>query len=126
MIVANATWFIFLGTINAFIWATVFHSIQYLAIVMIFHVKDHLKQPSNSHGIAYHVLTFYGMTLLLAYCLFQLIPRAFVFVGFGGVEATLLAFAAINIYHFIVDAYIWRLKKDSSNRKIVEDEAAFA
>jgi len=31
-----------------------------------------------------------------------------------------LVVAVINIHHFIVDAFIWRLKKTDSNRKIVE------
>ena len=26
----------------------------------------------------------------------------------------------INIHHVIVDAYIWRLRKDTSNRVVVE------
>ncbi|MBC8290075.1 MAG: hypothetical protein H8E37_07135 [Planctomycetes bacterium] len=121
IIIANAAWFILFDIINAFVWATVFHGIQYLSIVIIFHVKDQLKQSENQHGVGYHVLAFYGKTLLLAYGLFQLVPRAFVFAGFGGVESTLLAFAAINVHHFVVDAYIWRLKKDSSNRSIVEE-----
>jgi hypothetical protein len=37
------------------------------------------------------------------------------------VESVLLVVAAINIHHFIVDAYIWRLKPGDRNRQIVED-----
>ena len=124
MLIANASWFILLELINAVVWATVFHSVQYLAIVLIFHVKDQQRNPSNHHGAVYHVVWFYGLSVVLAYGLTQLIPRAFVYAGFGGVEATMSAFAAINIHHFIVDAYIWRLKKGDANREIVEESLA--
>ena len=36
------------------------------------------------------------------------------------VESIALVVAAINIHHFIVDAYIWRLKSGDGNRQIVE------
>ena len=32
--------------------------------------------------------------------------------------------AAINLHHFVVDAYVWRLKKQDSNRRIVEGAVA--
>ncbi len=63
---------------------------------------------------------FYVVCLLLGYGLFNSLPLAYVVVGFGPVEAVLLVAAAINIHHFVVDAYIWRLKKDAGNRRVVE------
>ena len=38
--------------------------------------------------------------------------------GFGLGESMLLVVAVINIHHFIVDRYIWQLRKDP-NYKIV-------
>lgn len=121
MLVANAAWWCFLPQ-AAFVWATIFHGIQYLVIVTIFHVKDQMSQPGNQRSTLYYVATFYGLSLLLGYGLFSCLPWGFVMVGFGMVESIILSVAAINIHHFIVDAYIWRLKSGDRNRKIVESE----
>ena len=123
MLVTNAVWWFLLPPLQAFAWATIFHGIQYLAIVIIFHVKDQTARPDNRHGVGYHILWFYGVCLLLGYGLFHCFPLAFVFVGFGRVESLLLVAAVINIHHFFVDGYIWRLKKTDSNRQIVDSAA---
>ncbi len=119
MLIANAAWWCFLPY-DAFVWATIFHGIQYLGIVTIFHVKDQLARPDNRRGWLYHIAAFYGASLLLGYGLFNCLPWGFVMAGFGMVESIALCVAAINIQHFIVDAYIWRLKKGDRNRAIVE------
>lgn len=124
ILITNAVWWFLLPPLHAFVWATIFHGIQYLAIVIIFHVKDQLARSDNRHGIAYHVLWFYGVCVLLGYGLFSCFPRAFIFAGFGPVESVLLVVAVINIHHFIVDAFIWRLKKTDTNRKIIDSTAA--
>jgi len=126
VIVANGVWWYFLPTINAFAWATIFHGVQYLAIVIIFHLKDQMARSDNRRGRVYHVLTFYGASLLLGYGLFQCLPGAYQFFGFGVMESYLLVVAAINVHHFIVDAYVWRLGKSDTNRRIVEGEVAGA
>ena len=119
MLIANAAWWCFLPY-DAFVWATVFHGIQYLGIVSIFHVKDQLARPDNRRGWLYHLAAFYGSSLVLGYGLFSCLPWGFVMAGFGMEESALLCVAVINIHHFIVDAYIWRLKKGDRNREIVE------
>jgi hypothetical protein len=119
MLIANAAWWCFLPD-DAFVWATIFHGIQYLAIVVIFHVKDQLARPDNRRGWLYHVASFYCGSALLGYGLFSCLPLGFVAVGFGLVESSVLCVVAINLHHFIVDAYIWRLKKGDRNRAIVE------
>ena len=120
---SNGIWWVLLPSLDAFAWATIFHGIQYLAIVMIFHVKDHMARDGNTHGKLFHVLWFYGVCLLLGYSLFNVLPLAYLFVGFGRVESILLVVATINIHHFIVDGYIWRLKKADSNRRVVDSGA---
>lgn len=119
MLVTNAAWW-FLLPQQAFVWATIFHGVQYMAIVTIFHVKDQLARPDNRRGRLYHIAWFYGASLLLGYGLFNCLPWAYVAAGFGIVESIALVVAAINIHHFIVDAFIWRLKKGDGNRQIVE------
>ena len=120
IIFTNGVWWFTLSPPQAFIWATVFHGVQYLAIVIIFHVKDQLNQPNNRHGIAYHTLLFYGASLALGYGLFYGFPRAFVFAGFTPLASVWYTVAVINIHHFIVDAFIWRLKPSGDNRGIVD------
>lgn len=125
MLVSNAVWWCILPQ-KAFVWATIFHGLQYLSIVSIFHVKDQLALPNNRHSWWYHLATFYAMSLLLGYSLFSCLPWGFAFAGFGLVESIILVVAAINIHHFIVDAYIWRLKSGDRNRQIVESGASLA
>ena len=120
VIITNGVWWFVLSPLNAFVWATVFHGVQYLAIVVIFHVKDQTARPENRHGALFHSVMFYAASLALGYGLFQCLPLGFVFAGFGLLESVLLVTAAINIHHFVVDAYVWRLKKGDSNRRIVD------
>ncbi|HEB88766.1 MAG TPA: hypothetical protein ENI85_04275 [Deltaproteobacteria bacterium] len=119
-LVTNGIWWFVFTPLQAFVWATIFHSIQYLAIVIIFHVKDQMNQPTNRHGAAYHVAWFYGMALLLGYALFNWFPQAYVSAGFAPATAVMITVAMINIHHFIVDGFIWRLKKTDANRSILE------
>ena len=119
-VVANGIWFFVLAPLEAFVFATIFHGIQYMAIVIIFHVKDQLGRPGNKRGPAFHAFAFYAASLALGYALFSALPQAYIFAGFGRVESVLLVVAAINIHHFIVDAYIWKLERDQGNRRVVE------
>lgn len=119
MLITNAVWWCLLPQ-RAFVWATIFHGIQYLAIVTIFHIQDQLARPDNRHGRLYHIAWFYGASLLLGYGLFSCLPWGLSVAGFGMIESIVLVVAAINIHHFIVDAFIWRLKKGDGNRQIVE------
>lgn len=111
VVVSNGLWFVVLNYINAFMVATVFHGLQYLAIVTIFHVKDH---PGG--GWLRPTVGFYAACLGLGYLLFNVWPYAFVGMGFGLAESMLLVAATINVHHFIVDAYIWRLRQGSNAR----------
>ena len=40
--------------------------------------------------------------------------------GFGPAESVLLVVAVINIHHFIVDAYIWKLTPGGTNRRVLQ------
>ena len=112
---ANAVWWTFLVVREAFVWATVFHGLQYLAIVSIFYVRDRAQATRGTPSERpwwRHALFFYGACLCLGYLLFQVSPLGFVAAGFGYAESALIVTAIINIHHFVVDAYIWRLRKD--------------
>ena len=45
VLVANGIWWFVFPPLHAFLWATIFHGIQYLAIVIIFHVRDQRSLP---------------------------------------------------------------------------------
>ncbi|HET7294304.1 MAG TPA: hypothetical protein VFM88_17905 [Vicinamibacteria bacterium] len=124
VMVSNAAWWTLFFYYEAFGWATVFHGLQYLAIVMIVHVKDRAQAAGGQHGAAYHALTFYAACVALAYLLFRAWPFAFVAAGFGLAESMLLVTAVINIHHFVVDAYIWRLRRDPGYREVAAAPAA--
>jgi hypothetical protein len=123
IIFTNGIWWITLTYLQAFVWATVFHGLQYLAIVTIFHVKEQTALPDNRHSPRYHALWFYGACVVLAYLLFQVWPYAYVFAGSGMAEAVLTSVAVINIHHFVVDRYIWRLRKDPNYEIVVASSA---
>jgi hypothetical protein len=125
VILSNGIWWFLLGPLDAFLWATIFHGLQYLVIVSIFHVRDRVKEP-DARPPWQHALGFYGMSLALGYLLFQCLPLGFVTMGFGAVESVLLTVAAINIHHFLVDGFIWKLGRDARNRRIVRGEVAEA
>ena len=120
LLLSNGVWWVILQSEGAFYLAAIFHGIQYLAIVIIFHVRDQVARPGNRHGTTYHAVRFYMMSLALGYVLFHCLPPGFVMAGFGPVESIVLVVAAINIHHFVVDAFIWRLKRSEGNRRIVE------
>ena len=111
-VVANGVWFVLFDYWNAFVWATVFHGLQDLAIVSIFHVRERRDAAPGRRGAIRQVALLYAVCVGLGYALFQCWPLAYQLVGFGMVESVFLVVAAVNVHHFVVDAYIWRLRRD--------------
>ena len=123
IIMTNAIWWTFFNYINAMWWAAVFHGVQYLAIVTIFHVKERGRGEGVRYGALFHTTTFYGACVVLAYVLFVLWPDTYVWAGFDPTLTAQLTVAVINLHHFIVDAYIWRLRKDPNYRTVVDSRS---
>ncbi|PYM44241.1 MAG: hypothetical protein DME16_21250 [Candidatus Rokuibacteriota bacterium] len=105
-------------------WATVFHGLQYLAIVLVFHIKDQERLGVSAHGWLYHAACFYGTCLVLGFVLFQNWPQLYWLAGYDIGRATLLVVAVINIHHFIVDAFIWKLRRDPNYKNVVDVPAS--
>jgi len=118
-LVSNSVWFFVLDPIDAFLWATIFHGLQYMAIVMIFDAKDQAARSGNARGPLFHAAWFYLASLVLGYALFVILPLLGKWAGFQYYDARLAVVALVNIHHFVVDAYIWRLGRGDSNRTIV-------
>jgi hypothetical protein len=112
IMVTNGIWWITLSYMEAFVWATIFHGLQYLSVAIIFHVREQLQTPGNTTPWWGHALRFYLASLALGFALFQVWPYGYVLLGFTLAQSVLLVAAVINIHHFIVDAYIWRLRRD--------------
>lgn len=123
MMFANGLWWTVLDFMDAFIMATVAHGLQYLAIVLVYHVKDRQKSTVSSGGWFMHAAKFYGACLLLGYGLFYCWPHAYMWAGAGAAESLLLVTAVVNIHHFIVDRYIWRAPSPVKQPPIGSDPA---
>lgn len=120
LLASNGVWWVVLQYYEAFVWATVFHGIQYIAIVLVFHLRDHPPTEDSRAAWVWASLKFYGVCLLLAYLLFDVWPYFFTALGFSFTESVLVCVAVINIHHFIVDRGIWQIRKDSGNRRAAE------
>lgn len=119
LMLSNATWWAVFPYWDAAVWATILHGLQYLGIMAIFHAEEQVQRPDNRRGRAYHVGWLLVVCVALGYGLFQCWPRAFMWAGYGKVESVFMVIAAVNLHHFIVDAYIWRIRKDSNLRTVV-------
>jgi hypothetical protein len=124
MMLANGLWWTGLSFLDAFVIATIAHGIQYMAIMLIYHVREQLAEPRNSHGWQYLAGSFYAKCVVLGYGLFNCWPFIFVWAGAGFAESMLMVIAAINIHHFIVDAYIWRLRVPENQKALADQPAA--
>ncbi len=119
LMLSNASWWVLFPYWDAVVWATILHGLQYLGIMAIFHAQDQVDRPGNTHGRGYHVMLLLTACVVLGYALFQCWPRAYMWAGYGKVESFYMVIAAINIHHFIVDAYIWKIRKDRNLRTVV-------
>jgi hypothetical protein len=124
-LVANSLWLTLLAHDPALIGpVTVFHGIQYLAILTAFHAREQRRlDPDGPSGLV-HGLRFYAVCLALGYLLFQVWPWTGVLLGFSYAESVIVSAAVVNIHHFLVDGYIWRLRGDRNYATVSEASAA--
>ena len=109
--VTNGLWWLGSDYLNAWFWAAVFHSVQYLIIATVRHVDERVGvrpsggrvRPAILHGTA-----FYGFSLLVGSLLFLVAPSAYAAFGFNALESYAMMTLVINLHHFTVDGFIWR------------------
>ena len=123
---SNGLWWITLDFMQAFTLATIAHGLQYLAISVIFHSREKVREPGNTRPAWSHGLQFYGYCLLLGYGLFYCWPYAFQAAGAGLAESMMMVVAAINVHHFIVDRYIWKLRGTSNSKTLADRQTTAA
>lgn len=125
LLASNAVWWILALKFNVFVWITTFHALQYLVVLVVFQ-----RSPAGSatHGGRLAFLRapigFYLAIVAVGFALFRIWPYALTGLGFGYAEATLSIVAAINVHHFIVDAYIWKFRRGDSNQDVLKALAA--
>lgn len=119
LILSNGVWWVLFSYWDALAWATVLHGLQYMAIIAIFYADDRMRAPTNRHGRPFHMAVLYAICIVVGYALFQCWPRAYMLAGFGMVESMLLVVAVINIHHFIVDGFIWKIRKDRNLKTVM-------
>jgi hypothetical protein len=103
----NGIWWYFLPAMEAFVWATFFHAAQYMAIVLVFHLRD--QDEISGARRARSAIGFYALCIGLGYGLFNCLPQAYAWAGFTTTESLLLVISAVALHHFIVDGFIWKL-----------------
>jgi hypothetical protein len=111
-VLANGIWFAFFSYVGAFVWANIFHGLQYVVLVGFLYLRDQLASDRNRHGPAYHLALYAGVCIAAGYAMHQCWPLAYTLAGFGPIESAMLVVAIVNVHHFIVDGYIWRLRSD--------------
>lgn len=120
LLLSNGLWWTALSFGQAFVVATVGHAVQYLAIMLIYHVREKMREPGNTRGWFAHATLFYAKCLALGYALFNCWPWVFVWAGAGFAESMMMVIAVINIHHFVVDAYIWRLRVPQNQKALAD------
>jgi hypothetical protein len=112
--ISNGIWWLGTSYLSAWWWTSMLHSIQYLIIVVVLHVREQMavtpSKPNPLHRPAFYALVFYGLSFVLGVFLFFGVPAAYVRMGFDSTESYVLFAVIINLHHFIVDGFIWRNK----------------
>jgi len=111
----NAVWWLYLDYKQAWWWAALFHSIQYLFIVLKFHVDENFSSVTKREERNFAAFKFYIISLFGAFLLFFALPEVLAKFGFELVTAYLMVAYLVNIHHFFVDGFIWKNRKTVTN-----------
>ncbi|HEX8028139.1 MAG TPA: hypothetical protein VF491_06745 [Vicinamibacterales bacterium] len=127
--ITNGVWWIGSDYLNAWFWTAILHSVQYLIIVTIRHVDDHVVHAAGERRlrpVLLHGTAFYGFSLAVGYVLFFIAPSVYAAFGFSGVESYAMMTMVINLHHFVVDGFIWRAPRASQVQDARSIEPALA
>lgn len=109
LVVVNGMWWILLSYEGAWAWAAISHGVQYLIVVGLVDVADHVPRGQPRFRRA---LVFYVLTVLVGLLLFHGVP-ALILMGTSLEAATVInvVWAGVILHHFIVDGFIWKRKR---------------
>jgi hypothetical protein len=111
--VTNGLWWLGTDYLNAWFWTAMFHSIQYLVVVVDRHIADQMARTDVKgplHRPVVYGAAFYGISLVIAVVIFFIVPLGYIGLGFNAGQSFAMMIMVINLHHFIVDGFIWRNK----------------
>lgn len=109
--ITNGIWWVATDYVNAWIFTSMLHSVQYMIVVIARYVDEQARttQPRNTLRFALlHGTAFYGFSLAVALMLFIVVPSLYAAIGFPAAESYAMTIFVINIHHFVVDGFIWK------------------
>jgi hypothetical protein len=120
IIYTNALWWVLFVATEAFAWAALSHGVQYLAIAMVFHVKDAREKQPGRHGAFYFALTFYVACVALAYGLYYGLPALYAMTWwrFDHSATSLRIALMLNVHHIVIDGFIWRRGAQATGARV--------
>jgi hypothetical protein len=115
--VTNGLWWLGTDYLSAWWWTAMFHSIQYLIVVVERHISEQMARTDvrgSLHRPLVYGSAFYGVSFVLAVILFFVTPLAYVPFGFDAAQAFVMMTVVINLHHFVVDGFIWRARSGTA------------
>jgi hypothetical protein len=109
--VTNGIWWIATDYVNAWLYTSMLHSVQYLIVIIARHADEQARdrQPQERfRSVLLNGTAFYGFSLAVALLLFIVAPALYGLAGFSPVESYAMTVFVINIHHFVVDGFIWK------------------
>jgi hypothetical protein len=109
--ISNGIWWVATDYVNAWIFTSMLHSVQYLIVVIARYAEEQTRTvPSAERLRAFllHGTAFYGFSLAVALMLFIVAPALYAAIGFAAAPAYAMTIYVINIHHFVVDGFIWK------------------
>ncbi len=99
----------------AIFWAQNAHALQYLLFPLRVEMNRKHREPGlQANRLWRHMLVFFGGTVVLGILAMQLVPealqRGFVVLGLGFLPIQLAVVAFINIHHYFIDNFIWKIR----------------
>ena len=88
-----------------------FHAIQYLIFPLRVELNRHSMRSEAGKTISRHMFEYLFVMLLMGALAFVLIPDYLEGVGSGYAAAAAVFISAINIHHFYIDGYIWKISQ---------------
>ncbi|HNB21231.1 MAG TPA: hypothetical protein PKZ32_02370 [Candidatus Melainabacteria bacterium] len=102
-----------------------YHGSQYLVVS----ASSHLKQCGLPDGVSFHriatqlssmnLLRWYGMAVGIGLIVWLVLPRVIVAFGFGLGLVIASIQACYSFHHFLLDAYIWKLRDPKLRKQLV-------
>ena len=113
--VAIHLWYVLLSREPAAIfWAQNAHALQYLLFPMRVEMNRSQREARPPRRLETHMLVYYLGTVVLGLLMMQLIPEFLQLgiqsLGLGTLPLQLGIVAFINIHHYFIDNFIWKLR----------------